>query len=87
LSAQEQADRKNVDKLVETTERILESEQRGWMQQMQDALAQLRGERAASESGQEPNVTKNSVFLLPAGPRPASDAAEPPGHGPGLSKT
>jgi hypothetical protein len=54
LSAQEQADRKNVDKLVETTERILESEQRGWMQQMQDALAQLRGEQAASESGQEP---------------------------------
>jgi hypothetical protein len=54
LSAQEQADRKNVDKLVETTERILESEHRGWIQQMQDALAQLRGEQAESESGQEP---------------------------------
>jgi dipeptidase len=54
LSAQEQADRKNVDKLVETTERILESEHRSWIQQMQDALAQLRGEQAKSEGGQEP---------------------------------
>jgi hypothetical protein len=54
LSAQEQADRKNVDKLVETTERILESEHRGWIQQMQDALAQLWGEQVESESRQEP---------------------------------
>jgi hypothetical protein len=54
LSAQEQADRKNVDKLVETAETIMASEQRGWMQQMQDALAQLRREEAESGSGQEP---------------------------------
>jgi hypothetical protein len=54
LSAQEQADRKNVDKLVDTAETIMASEQRGWMQQMQDALAQLRSEETKSSSGQEP---------------------------------
>jgi hypothetical protein len=54
LSAHEQVAPKNAGKLVETTESILETEQRGWTQQMQDALAQLRGEEAKSGSGQEP---------------------------------
>ena len=51
LSAQEQAERKNVDKLVETSETIMASEQTGWMQQMQDVLVQLRSEEAKSGSG------------------------------------
>jgi len=53
LSAEDQADRNNVDRLVETTERILETEQHGWVQQMQDALAQLREEQGGAEAGSE----------------------------------
>lgn len=57
LTAEQQADRKNVDRLVEVTEKILETETYGWVQQMQDALAELRGEEpeAAKEQGDERN--------------------------------
>jgi hypothetical protein len=47
LSDQEQALLKNVDSLVEHTEQVLQSEFEGWVQQMQNALAELR-------KGQEP---------------------------------
>ena len=57
LTAEQQAEQRNVDRLVEVTERILETETYGWVQQMQDALAELRGEepKAVKEQGDERN--------------------------------
>jgi hypothetical protein len=51
LSAEEQALQKNIDSLVEHTEQVLQSELDGWVQQMQNALAELR-------KGQEPSPEK-----------------------------
>ena len=42
LPAEEQASPDNIDALVEHTEQILKSEHDGWVQNMQDALANLR---------------------------------------------
>jgi hypothetical protein len=42
LSAEEQATQDNVDLLVDHTEQVLKSELDGWVQQMQNALAELR---------------------------------------------
>jgi hypothetical protein len=44
LAAEEQSDQKNIDLLVDHAEKVLESELTGWVQQMQDALAELRKE-------------------------------------------
>jgi hypothetical protein len=49
LDPEEQARRENVERLVRTTETILETETMGWMQQMQDALSGLREEQEAEE--------------------------------------
>ena len=46
LSAEEQARPENVKTLVEHTEQVLESELDGWVQQMQNALEELRKEQA-----------------------------------------
>jgi len=65
LSAEEQADPINIDSLVEHTEQVLQSELDGWIQQMQNALAELRkgqglsGEREEKKEPQEAS-TKNS---------------------------
>lgn len=42
LSPREREEEKNVDKLVSYSEKILEGELAGWVQHMQDALAELR---------------------------------------------
>jgi hypothetical protein len=42
LSAEEQAQQRNINSLVEHTEQVLQSELDGWIQQMQNALADLR---------------------------------------------
>lgn len=42
LSAPEQAKQANIDSLVEHTEQVLQSELDGWIQQMQNSLAELR---------------------------------------------
>jgi len=47
LSSEEQAQQVNIDSLVDHTEQILQTEMDGWIQQMQNALADLR-------KGQEP---------------------------------
>ena len=51
LPAEEQADQRNIDGLVEHTESVLESELDGWVQQMKDALADLR--KASDKSVKE----------------------------------
>jgi truncated hemoglobin YjbI len=45
LSAEEQATQDNVDSLVDHTEQVLKSELDGWVQQMQNALADLRKDK------------------------------------------
>ena len=52
LSAEEQALQKNIDKLVAYTERIIKNEHAGWVQEMQDALANLRSEQSGEEEAQ-----------------------------------
>ena len=42
LSAADQSQQKNIDSLVEHTEQVLQFELDGWVQQMQNALAELR---------------------------------------------
>jgi hypothetical protein len=57
LSAEEQAQQVNINSLVEHTEQVLQSELDGWIQQMQNALADLRKGHEPpgdSEEGKEP---------------------------------
>jgi len=49
LSAEEQADPANIDKLVGQTEATLYSEHAAWVQDMQDAMAELRAEQTNEE--------------------------------------
>ncbi len=49
LSAEAQASQKNIDKLVNHTEQIVKNEHAGWVQEMQDALADLRAEQTGDE--------------------------------------
>ena len=55
LSYKEKADPKNTDMLVGNAEKILQSELLGWVQQMEDALAELRAQQVREYSKQEMN--------------------------------
>lgn len=51
---------KNVDQLVEVTEKVLETELSGWVQRMENALAQLKAEEEKDdEPGSDKSQTKN----------------------------
>ncbi|HEX8142867.1 MAG TPA: DUF4231 domain-containing protein [Pyrinomonadaceae bacterium] len=59
LSAEEQSQQQNIDSLVEHTEQVLQSELDGWVQQMQNALAELRKTQEPSterNEGRDPNA-------------------------------
>jgi SLOG in TRPM, prokaryote/SMODS and SLOG-associating 2TM effector domain 1/Protein of unknown function (DUF4231) len=58
LSLDERANQQNVDKLVEHTEKILASELTGWVQEMHDALAELRTQQAGKEVSKDGAQTK-----------------------------
>ncbi|GEO09821.1 DUF4231 domain-containing protein [Segetibacter aerophilus] len=59
LSSEEQSDQKNIDSLVEHTEQVLQSELDGWIQQMQNALAELRdSQKKYEKTGKEEDATK-----------------------------
>ncbi|MCW3081983.1 SLATT domain-containing protein [Segetibacter sp.] len=59
LSAEEQAAQKNIDSLVDHTEQVLQSELDGWIQQMQNALAELRdNQKKYDKTGKEEDATK-----------------------------
>jgi hypothetical protein len=60
LSAEEQADPVNINKLVAQTETTIHSEHSAWVQEMQDAMAELRAEQTSSE-GQDQNGTKSKT--------------------------
>jgi SMODS and SLOG-associating 2TM effector domain 1/Protein of unknown function (DUF4231) len=53
LSLDERANQQNVDKLVEHTEKILAGELTGWVQEMHNALAELRTQQAGKEVSKE----------------------------------
>jgi hypothetical protein len=53
LSSEEQARQVNIDSLVEHTELVLQSELDGWVQQMQNALANLRKGQESSDEKEE----------------------------------
>ena len=58
LKAEEQADPVNINSLVEHTEQVLQSEMDGWVQQMQNALDNLR--KASEKPGEEGPVNGKS---------------------------
>lgn len=72
LSAAEQASQKNINLLVDHTERVLQTELDGWVQQMQDALASLRKEQEVYIKSEEPDDTPNP----PSNP-PKKEATHP----------
>jgi len=59
LSLDERANQQNVDTLVEHTEKILESEHTGWVQEMRDTLVELRAQQAGKASGKESGTDHN----------------------------
>jgi hypothetical protein len=59
LPAGEQAKQENVDTLVRHTEQVLESELDGWVQQMQNALAELRKSQTPAPESEEPKGGKH----------------------------
>jgi hypothetical protein len=77
---------KNIDQLVEVTEKVLETELSGWVQRMENALAQLKAEEEKSEeSGNDKSQPKNEDTPPP----PQSDpiAPEEPADSPGQQDT
>jgi len=69
---------KNIDQLVEFTEKVLETETSGWVQRMENALAQLKAEE---EKGEEPggdkSQPKNESTPPPPQPDPIPAKTEP----------
>jgi hypothetical protein len=74
---------KNIDQLVEVTEKVLETELSGWVQRMEDALAQLKAEEEKGEdSGGDKSQPENEITPPPqlrAVP-PKAEPADSPGH-------
>lgn len=67
LPIEEQAKQNNIDTLVDHTEQVIQSELDGWVQQMQNALAELRKGQAQAGEKEE---------------GPASDGSKPPAAAP-----
>jgi hypothetical protein len=65
LSPDERADPRNVDTLVEYTEKILGNELTGWVQEMHNALAALRTQQTRPAVGNE--ATPTSADAQPSG--------------------
>ncbi len=90
LPSAEQTKQDNVDVLVDHTERVLQSEMDGWVQQMQNALAELRkGQEKAPENAQpppepDPNKPKAEASSLAAAaaeqPEPDVETPSPDGE-------
>jgi hypothetical protein len=74
---------KNVDQLVEVTEKILETEMSGWVQRMENALAQLQAEEekgeaqpSAKEASEKHEGTSAEKASNKENPAPASSDAQ-----------
>jgi hypothetical protein len=73
---------KNIDQLVEVTEQVLEMELSGWVQRMENALAQLKAEEEkGEEAGHDKSQTKNEGIPAPQpGPIPPEEPTHSAGH-------
>jgi hypothetical protein len=77
---------KNIDQLVEVTEKVLETETSGWVQRMENALAQLKAEEEKGEgSGSDKSQPKNED--TPPPPQPAPVPPEEPADSPAQQGT
>jgi conflict system pore-forming effector with SLATT domain len=74
LPPEEQAKQSNVDTLVDHTEQVLQSELDGWVQQMQNALAELRKGQAQAAEKEEPQSGDGGAPPAPA----TAPVPEPP---------
>jgi len=95
LPADEQAKQESVDALVDHTEKVLQSELDGWVQQMQNALAELRKgqaqatEREDGEGGggaPAPTATSGAGGATGAGPEDDQTAAVAPEESPAATE-
>jgi hypothetical protein len=78
LSPASKRNPKNIDQLVEVTEKVLETELSGWVQRMENALAQLKVEEEKGEgSGGDKSQPKNEGTPPPPQPDPIPAKAEP----------
>ena len=73
---------KNIDQLVEVTEKVLETELSGWVQRMENALAQLKADKEKDEeSGGDKSQVQNEVTPRPQpDPIPPKEAADSSGQ-------
>jgi hypothetical protein len=60
LSPEEESDPINIDKLVAQTETTIHSEHASWVQEMQDAMAELRAEQTSTEGQEQDSDKKKS---------------------------
>ena len=88
LSAEDQSRRENINSLVEHTEQVLEAELSGWVQQMQNALAELRKDEGAAAEKREKGDTHAPVAsaLSPRHNGQRTDAERPKGEPAGEAK-
>jgi hypothetical protein len=87
LSPASKRNPKNIDQLVEVTEKVLETELSGWVQRMENALAQLKAEE---EKGEESGGDKSQPKNEDAPPQPQADPVPPkaePAHSAGHEDT
>jgi hypothetical protein len=78
---------KNIEQLVEVTEQVLETEQSGWVQRMENALAQLK---AAEEKGEKSDGDESQQKNEDTPPPPQADGSSPkaePAASPGQHDT
>ena len=69
---------KNIDQLVEVTEKVLETELSGWVQRMENALEQLKAEEEKSEEpgGDKSQPNNGGTPQPPAAPVPPKEPAD-----------
>jgi SMODS and SLOG-associating 2TM effector domain 1/Protein of unknown function (DUF4231) len=67
---------KNIDQLVEVTEKVLETELSGWVQRMENALAQLKAEEEKGEGSRGDKSQPKSEGTLPP-PQPDTIPKKP----------
>jgi len=78
LLPEQQADLQNINKLAIHTEQVLETELDGWVQQMQDALAELREKQTKDRAGALGEEAKQDQ----ASSAQAQTTDQPPVNGP-----
>jgi hypothetical protein len=77
LSADQQSQTVNIDSLVEHTEQVLQSELDGWVQQMQNALAELRRGQAPKPEPEKEEKKEPQEPPSPDDPSPTNGTDTP----------